>query len=215
MELKVIQDNCTKKRIKPRLLRDVKTEALLVFSRTALERFFQRVDANDWQPIVGTDDDTIYIYDTLRDLKDKLQECVVNVDYLMNLVQSSKKHPELRSLAKFEEPLITYYDVMAKKVEINIPTDQVWWIPELIVVCTLSHWIIEEEKSILLYPFLNDIDYNKLIEKFEIYGQGLEKDKKSIIVNMHKISAEIIEKLQNTRYKVNKQRVSKTRKNKK
>jgi hypothetical protein len=211
----MIQDNCTKKRIKPRLLRDVKTEALLVFARTALERFFERVDKNDWQPIVGTDDDTIYIYDTLRDLKNKLQECVVNVDYLINLVQSAKEYPELKSLANFEQPLITYYDVMARKVEYNIPSDKIWWIPELVVVCTLSHWIIEEEKSTILYPFLNDINYNKLIEKFEVYGKGLEGEKKNIILNMHQISTEVVEKLKNTKYKVNKSRVSKTRKKRK
>lgn len=208
----MIQDNCKVKRIKPRLLRDVKTEAILVFARTALERFFERVDKNDWQPVLGEDDETIYIYDTLRDLKNKLQDCVVNVDYLINLVQSAKQYPELRSLAKFEEPLIIYYDVMAKKVEINIPTDQIWWIPELIVVCMLSQWVIEEEKSIILYPFLKDYDYNKLIEQFEIYGQNLKCEKENIIINMHKMSIDIIEKLKNTKYKVNKDRVSKTRK---
>jgi hypothetical protein len=210
----MIQDNCTKKRIKPRLLRDVKTEALLVFSRTALERFFERVDNNDWQPIVGTDDETIYIYDTLRGLKDQLQECVVNVDYLINLVQSAKKYPELRSLAKFEEPLIVYYDVLAKKVEVNIPTDQIWWIPELVVVCTLSHWVLENERSTVLYPFLKEIDYTTLIEKFELYGKNLDGEKKDIVINMHKIAVELIEKLEKTKYKVNKARVSKTRKKK-
>jgi len=210
----MIQDNCTKKRIKPRLLRDVKTEALLVFSRTALERFFERVDNNDWQPIVGTDNETIYIYDTLRKLKDQLQECVVNVDYLLNLVQNAKKHPELRSLAKFEEPLITYYDVLAKKVEVDIPTNQTWWIPELVVVCTLSHWVLENERSTVLYPFLKDVDYTTLIEKFELYGKNLEGEKKDIVINMHKIAVELIEKLEKTKYKVNKTRVSKTRKKK-
>ena len=208
----MIQDNCKVKRVKPRLLRDVKTEAILVFARTALERFFDRVDENDWQPVLGEDDETIYIYDTLRDLKNKLQDCVVNVDYLVNLVQSAKQYPELRSLAKFEEPLIIYYDVMAKKVEINIPTDQIWWIPELIVVCMLSQWVLEEEKSIILYPYLKDYDYNKLIEQFEIYGQNLKGEKENIVINMHKMSIEIIEKLKNTKYKVNKDRVSKTRK---
>jgi len=211
----MIQNNCTKKRIKPKLLRDVKTEALLVFARTAFERFFERVDQDDWKPIVGTDDDTIYIYDTLRNLKDQLQECVVNVDYLISLVQSAKEHPELRSLAKFEEPLITYYDVMAKKVEVNIPENQTWWIPELIVVCTLSQWILEEEKSIVLYPFLKDIDYTKLISKFEIYGQSLKGEKKDIIINMHIMSEKIIEKLKQTKYKVNKGRISKSRKKRK
>ena len=35
--------NCTA-RIKPSLLRDVKTEALLVFVRTALERYFEQIE---------------------------------------------------------------------------------------------------------------------------------------------------------------------------
>ena len=38
----VLNTNC-KNRIKPKLIRDVKTEALLVFARTALERFFAKM----------------------------------------------------------------------------------------------------------------------------------------------------------------------------
>ncbi len=210
----MIQDNCTNKRIKPKLLRDVKTEALLVFARTALERFFTRMDKDDLQPNLRNDEDSIYIYDTLRDLKNKLQECVVNVDYLISLVQNSKKHPELKCLAKFEKPLITYYDIMAKRMTYHFPTKSTF-IPEFIVICTLSYWILEEEKSIVLYPFLKDIDYNKLIEKFEVFGKSLENDKKYLILDMHKISLDIVEKLKNAKYKVNTHRVSKTRKKKK
>ncbi len=208
----IVSDNC-KKRIKPTMLRDVKTEALLVFARTALERFFLNLDEKNLHPTVGTDANTSYVYNTLRDLRDKLQECVVNVDYLINLVQSAKKYPELGKLAKYEEPLISYYDVMAHKVA-NYFSDKPAYLPEFLIICTLSHWILEEEKSIKMYPFLKDIDFTLLIDIFETYRHEFEKDDECIITDIHNVSLAIVEKLKTKKYKVNKQRVSKTRKKK-
>lgn len=209
----LVSDNC-KNRIKPRLLRDVKTEALLVFARTALERYFERIDENEFQPTVGTDDDTIYVYDTLRKLTDNLQECVVNVDYLIDVVQGSEKHPELKRVAKYEEPLIRYYDVMAKKVA-TFYSGKPAYLPEFLVICVLSHWILEEEKSITLYPFLEEIDFLTLISKFESNRQHFEQNNECTISEIHEISLIIMEKLKNKKYKVNTERVSKTRKKKK
>lgn len=207
---KYLNENC-KNRIKPRMLRDVKTEALLVFARTALERFFVNLDENNLHPTIGTDADTYYVYTTLKELRDTLQECVVNVDYLITLVQSAKKYPELGKFAKREEPLIAYYDVMAQKVA-NYFLDKPAYIPEFLVICTLSHWIIEEEKSIALYPFLNDYDFLRLIDIFETYRSDFKKDNKCIITDIHTVSLKIVEKLKTKKYKVNNQRVSKTRK---
>lgn len=211
MSTHCLVDNNCKNRIKPRLLRDVKTEALLVFARTALERYFARIDENGFQPIVGTDDDTVYVYDTLRSLTDNLQKCVVNADYLINLVQSAEKYPELKKQAKYEEPLIRYYDVMAKKVA-DFYTGKPAYLPEFLVICVLSHWILEEEKSTTLYPFLEEIDFLTLISKFESNRQHFEKNNECTISEIHEISLIIIEKLKNKKYKVNTERVSKTRK---
>jgi hypothetical protein len=205
-------DNNCKNRIKPSMIRDVKTEALLVFARTALERFFKRLDEKQLQPLVGNDANSEYIYDTLRELLYKLQECVVNVDYLIELIQYAKKYPSLKKYAKSEEPLITYYDAMAKRMEHFFPS-KTTFMPEFIVICTLSYWIQEEQKSIVLYKFLQDVDYNTLIEKFELYGQTLEDENKTLIIDMHKVSLDIVQTLQATKYKVNRTRVSKTRKN--
>ncbi|QOY52253.1 hypothetical protein [Candidatus Sulfurimonas baltica] len=207
---KLLDDNC-KKRIKPTLLRDVKTEALLVFSRTALERYFEQIDEAGYKPSVGTEEDTIYVYETLRKLLANLQECVVNVDYAINLVQGAKKYPELRSLAKLEEPLINYYDVMAEKVS-KYYADKPAYLPECLVICLLGDWILEEEKSVSLYPFLKEIDFLDLIGKFESNRKSFEKNDECKISEVHELSFKIIEKLKNKKYKVNKARVSKTRK---
>jgi len=209
---KVVSDNC-KNRIKPMMLSGVKTEALLVFARTALERFFIHIEENDLQPVVGTEDETTYVYGELKRLRDNLQDSVVNADYLMNIVQSAKQFPKLKEIAKHEEPLINYYDAMAQKVS-NYFIDKPAYIPEFLVLCVLNHWIIEEERSIELYPFLNDVNFELLIYKFETNRQDFQKDGECILSDIFGVSYAIIEKLKNKKYKVNKQRVSKTRKKK-
>jgi hypothetical protein len=205
-----VSNNC-KNRIKPTMLSVVKTEALLVFARTALERFFQHINENKLHPKVGTKEETEYVYNTLRDLNTKLQEVVVNADYLINLVQSAKKYPELRSIAKIEEPLMNYYDAMAQQVAIYFDKRPAY-IPEFLVICMLNHWIFEEEKDISLYPFLKDVDFEKLIYIFEMNRKEFIKDDLCIISDIFEISSVTIEKLKSTKYKVNKDRVSKTRK---
>ena len=74
---------------------------------------------------------------------------------------------------------------------------------ELIVIALLSEWIIEEEKSIYFYPFLKDLDYLDLINRYDNSKIGLDKEKKKVILNMYKISSTLIEKLKNAKYKVN------------
>jgi len=209
---RIVDNNCTN-RIKPMMLSGVKTEALLVFARTALERFFEHIDGNNLYPRVGNNTETEYVYSELKKLKDLLQEFVVNADYLINLVQSSKKYPELKELAKHEEPLMNYYDAMANKVSNHFDTKPAY-IPEFLVICVLSNWITEEEKSIELYPFLKDIDFESLIDKFESNREEFKKDDECIITDIFTVSSSIIDKLNKLKYKVNKQRISKTRKKK-
>ena len=210
---KKVSYNCCKNRIIPTMLSGVKTEALLVFARTALERYFLHVEELKYTPLVGTKEDTQYVYDTLEKLKDNLQDSVVNADYLISLVQGAKVNSALKKLAKHEEPLMNYYDVMAHKVS-NHFLKKPAYIPEFLVICVLSQWIIEEEKSIELYPFLKDIDFELLISKFEVNRKDFIKDDECIISDILSVSSDIIEKLKKAKYKVNKERVSKTRKKK-
>ena len=205
-----LKDNC-KNRVKPAILRDVKTEALLVFARTALERYFFQVEESEYDLSVGMKADTEYVYDTLRILRDKLQESVVNVDYLMTLAKYADKYPHLKRLAKYEEPLRDYYNAMAQKVSSHF-SNKPSFIPEFLVICVLSHWILEEEKSVDLYPFLKEIDFALLIDKFETNREYFEQNDNGIIEDIHNVSVRIVEKLKEKKYKANTGRVSKTRK---
>lgn len=212
----VINDNC-EQRIKPKLIRDVKTEAVLVFARTALERFFNKLDSEDTKLSLGDKENTNYVYSQLRALLQELQTHVVNVEYLIDLVENAKKYPssfELRQLAKYEEPLINYYDIMAKRMEYHFPS-KTTALPEFIVVCVLSTWFLENEKPMSIYPFIEKYDFLKLIEKFEIYGQNESDDKRKLIIQMQKVSIDVVSILQNAKYKFNKERISKRKKRRK
>lgn len=192
-----------KNRIKPLLLRDVKTEALLVFIRTTLEDYFRQIENESYYFGLGSKEDNQFIYNELKKLLEKLQDTVINSSYLRSLIENAPKYPSLKVLAKREEPLMVYYDSLVKTIE-RLLTNGNSWIPELIVIALLSEWIIEEEKSTFFYPFLKDLDYIDLINRYDNAKIGLDKDKKEIMLNMYKISSTLIEKLKNTKYKVSK-----------
>lgn len=192
-----------KNRIKPLLLRDVKTEALLVFVRTTLEDYFRQIENESNYFELGSKEDNQFVYNELKKLLEKLQDTVINSSYLRSLIENAPKHPSLKVLAKREEPLMVYYDSLVKTIE-RLLTNGNSWIPELIVIALLSEWIIEEEKSTYFYPFLNDINYLDLLSRYDNAKIGLDKEKKEIMLNMYKISSTLIEKLKNTKYKVSK-----------
>lgn len=202
-------------RIKPSLLRDVKTEALLVFARTALERYFIQIEQSGYSPSLSTPEETTYVYDTLKALTAALQMSVVNVDYLIVLVKSSEKYPKLRQASRFEAPLIAYYNTMAHKVASHF-YQKFASLPEFLIICVLSHWILEEEKSVHLYPFLNQFDFMTLMDKFEMNRERFLLENECVISDIHAVAISIIEKLKEKKFKSTPNRVSKTRnKNKK
>ena len=206
------------KRIKPTTLREQKTEALLVFIRTTLEQYFEDVKNGKTFFIMGTEDDNKHINDTLKTLLINLQETVVNSTYLRSFSNISLKSHTMMMLLKKEEPLMVYYDAIIKQLENSLPNGKNW-IPEQLVLCLLSQWILEEEKSTRLYPFLNDIDYTALLSRYDLVLIQAKKDedwnKTLAIKTMYKVGDELVQRLKNTTYKINTKRVSKSRKKRK
>ena len=201
-----------KNRVKPKLLRDVKTEALLVFVRTTLEQSFHQIETVGYNFRLGNDEDNDIVYSSLKQLLEHLQDTVINSTYLRSLIENSHKNATLKLLAKKEEPLMVYYDTLIKTIEVSLPNGS-FWIPELVVLSLLSEWIIEEEKTAYFYPYLKDINYLDLITRYDDSKKELDEEKKTIIMNMYKISSRLIDKLKKAEYKINPTR-KKTKKRK-
>ena len=191
-----------KNRIKPKLLRDIKTEALLVFIRTTLEQSFYQIDNIGYSFELGNDKDKELVYSSLKKLLEQLQDTVINSTYLRSLIENSHKNATLKLLAKKEEPLMIYYDTLIKTIEVCLPNGSSW-IPELVVISLLSEWIIEEEKTAYFYPYLKDMNYLDLINRYDNSKKDLDNEKKEIIMNMYKLSSKLIEKLKKVEYKIN------------
>ncbi|MCK5111476.1 MAG: hypothetical protein KAQ94_08135 [Arcobacteraceae bacterium] len=198
-------------RIKPNLLREQKTEALLVFIRTILEESFNE---NDILKICSNEDAKI-IHNTLSKLLKELQKYVVNASYLQYVRMNTDKNKAFHILATKESPLIVYYNALSKGIVASISAESTW-IPELVIIALLSEWILEEEKSIYLYPFLKDIDYTSLItifdkaridvRKIDIQRYNFEKD---VMMNMYKVSSNLIDKLKKVKFKASSYKKSK------
>jgi len=189
-------------RIKPILLREQKTEALLVFIRTLLEQLFVKIQKQNSVNLQAKNvEDTKVIYTNLKNIKEELENCVVPVEYLKSLiVNKHNTNKAFRILFDKEEPLIVYYNSLLKVMESKLSIGE-RWLPEVIIISTLSQWLLEEEKSSTLYPFLNQIDYIDLIDRFDKIKNEQQTDKKELIMNMYKLSAELIEHLKESSYK--------------
>jgi hypothetical protein len=188
-----------KNRIKPPMLREQKTEALLVFVRTTLEEYFKELENETITLIIGSKEDAKLINDVLKDLLLRLQECVVNSSYLRSLTIGAQKKKLFTTILKKEEPLIIYYDSIVKSIEKNLQSGSTW-IPELMVIALLSEWVLEEEKSVSFYPFLKEIDYLELLSKYENIKNDPHFEKTIIIMDMFKLSTKLIASLNKANY---------------
>lgn len=183
-------------------LEDIKTKALLVFIRATLEQNFSEVENMiGYSFILGNEEDNKFIHDVLKELFVKLKHTVVSSIYLKNLLENSNKNPTATILAKKEAPIMFYYSILVRTIELSL-RDGTPWIPELIVVALLSEWLLEEENSTHLYPYLNDFDYIDILSRYDNCRKILEDDKKAIIMNMYKVSSKLISQLKKSEYKI-------------
>ncbi len=198
-----------KNRVKPKLLRDIKTEALLVFIRTTLEQSFYEVEKTmGYSFILNNKEDNQYIHDVLEKLLFQLKNTVVSSLYLKTLLENANRNATVNILAKREAPLMLYYSKLVKTLESYL-SDGNYWIPELLIISLLSEWLLEEGKSTYFYPYLKEIDYLELITSYDNCRKNLKDEKKEVIMNMYKISSKVIDQLKKTEYKINNNRKKK------
>ena len=207
----LVDENCSR-RVRPSLLRDVKTEALLVFARTGLERYFAELQEAGIAFSLGRDEDTRYVHDTLKSLLGGLQETVVNAEYLHALSRSARFNSVSNLMYQREKPLIDYFNTLVNTVEQRYSDDRLL-LPELLVICVLSAWILEEEKSVSQYPFMMTIDWLELVDRYETNRGEFEKEGVCLIGRTHDIACDIIQKLKQKKFQVKKSKnVSKRKK---
>jgi len=197
--------------IKIKLLRDIKTDALLIYIKTVIEELLENIKNETYKIDLGYQEFNNEIEENIRKLNEELSLTIINAYELKAFISYQQVKNRNQKLLPNDEALIFYYNSLVKQIETQLLSGELW-IPEQIILSLLSEWILEEEKSNEFYHFLKEFNYIKLLSFYEI-ARNNENNKllKENINKMYKISSSMIKKLKTSKYKINNTRKSKAR----
>lgn len=195
-----------------KLLRDIKTDALLIYIKTVIEELLENIKNEKYKIDLGYEEFNKEIEKNIVELNTKLDKTIINAYELKSFMAYQQLKQSNHKLLPNDEALVFYYNTIVKQIETQLVEGELW-IPEQIVLSLLSEWVLEEEKSTIFYTFLNDFDYLKLLGYYEIARNNEKKTSlKYNIIKMYQISSAMIKRLKNSKYKINSSRKSKMRK---
>ena len=195
-----------------KLLRDIKTDALLIYIKTVIEELLENIKNEKYKIDLGFEEFNKEIEKNIIELNTKLDKTIINAYELKSFMAYQQLRQSNHRLLPNDEALVFYYNTIVKQIETQLVEGELW-IPEQIVLALLSEWVLEEEKSTIFYTFLNDFDYLRLLSYYE-KARNNEKNSnlKQNIIKMYQISSSMIKKLKYSKYKINHTRKSKMRK---
>ena len=195
-----------------KLLRDIKTDALLIYIKTVIEELLENIKNEKYKIDLGFEDFNKEIEKNIIELNTKLDKTIINAYELKSFMAYQQLKQSNHKLLPNDEALVFYYNTIVKQIETQLVEGELW-IPEQIVLALLSEWVLEEEKSTIFYTFLNDFDYLRLLSYYE-KARNNEKNihLRNNILKMYQISSSMIKRLKNSKYKINSSRKSKMRK---
>ena len=197
--------------IKIKLLRDIKTDALLIYIKTVIEELLLNIENESYKIDLGKTEFNGEIEKNIQQLNSNLSKSIINAYQLKTFIAIQQAKQNNRKLLPNDAALIFYYNALVKQIESNLQEGDKR-IPEQIILSLLSEWILEEGKSIYFYPFLKEIDYINLLGFYET-ARNNEKNPnlRENINSMYKISSAMIQRLKNSKYKIDSSRKSKKR----
>ena len=195
-----------------KLLRDIKTDALLIYIKTVIEELLENIKNETYKIDLGYENFNKKIEENIIELNIKLDKTIINAYELKSFMAYQQMKQINHKLLPNDEALVFYYNTIVKQIETQLKEGELW-IPEQIVLALLCEWVLEEEKSTIFYTFLNDFDYLRLLSYYET-ARNNEKNinLRENIIRMYQISSSMIKRLKNSKYKINSSRKSKMRK---
>ena len=195
-----------------KLLRDIKTDALLIYIKTVIEELLENIKNETYKIDLGYENFNKKIEENIIELNIKLDKTIINAYELKSFMAYQQMKQTNHKLLPNDEALVFYYNTIVKQIETQLKEGELW-IPEQIILALLSEWVLEEEKSTIFYTFLNDFDYLRLLSYYET-PRNNEKNinLRENIIRMYQISSSMIKRLKNSKYKINSSRKSKMRK---
>ena len=195
-----------------KLLRDIKTDALLIYIKTVIEELLENIKNETYKVDLGYENFNKEIEENIIELNIKLDKTIINAYELKSFMAYQQMKQTNHKLLPNDEALVFYYNTIVKQIETQLKEGELW-IPEQIVLALLSEWVLEEEKSTIFYTFLNDFDYLRLLSYYET-ARNNEKNinLRENIIRMYQISSSMIKRLKKLKNKINSSRKSKKKK---
>jgi hypothetical protein len=210
-------------------LKDCKAEILLTFVLQLFHEYelLKNKQHNQNKNIItvlkasSTDDLTI---DTvITELSTYLKENVIQKEKLFRIFREANLNQQNFLLAKQYEPYGVYFEKLGKLLKNNVPIGTMF-MPEYLGLLLIHLYKLEALQSFCKFPFVDTLELEEIMN---IYGEVNIKVKKELVEKfpetkiwehrtifdtMEKIATKIIKEYNQFQYKLNVNRVSKTRK---
>ena len=206
-------------------LKKMKSDTLLMVVAHLLKEF-EEIKANDeTDSVIMTSNDAHFINNETQNLINFLNENVMDSSTLSYIFQNKNSCPIARKLSVHLEPMRAYYKYIISIFSTKLNKGS-HWIPELLAFSLIHSYKKEFGKSFSNHPFLENFQIDEIIDVYFSKNVQLKKQLakennepiwkiQTVIDEMYEISEYMVEKYISYNYKINSNRVSKTRKRRK
>lgn len=209
-------------------LRDVKSEMVLTMGLRFLEDYTLSLkkEENEFFGLYDIDNESKEsIHNAVLEIRDYLRENVTSREKLVAVMSNASKSQKHMIIAKQYEPHGVFHDFLATSFQ-NKLSKGMAWVPELLAFCLISYYKSEVNKPFVKHQFIQEYDFSNLINIYVQLNLKLKKEMKeknpkirvweqrTVIDSMFAVADKMIKDYFEKHYKVNTNRVSKTRKRK-
>lgn len=204
-------------------LKKMKSDTLLMVVSHLLKEF-EEIKANDTNNFSMSSVDAHFLNDSTQNLIKFLNENVMDSSTLSYVFQNKNNCPIAKKLSVHLEPMRAYYKYIITLFSSKLNKGS-HWIPELLALSLIHSYKKEFGKSFSNYSFIDEFPIDDIIEIYFTKNVDLKKKLakennesiwsiQTVIDEMYEISEYMVEKYINYNFKINSNRVSKSRKKK-
>lgn len=106
--------------IKIKLLRDIKTDALLIYIKTVIEELLENIKNETYKIDLGYQEFNNEIEENIRKLNEELSLTIINAYELKAFISYQQVKNRNQKLLPNDEALIFYYNSLVKQIETQL-----------------------------------------------------------------------------------------------
>lgn len=208
-------------------LKDVKTEILLSFALKLFDEYQQLKDVDDYRflEVKICERNDLAVDLSISNLIGFLQENVLKKETLFKIFKDANLSKQNLLLAKQYEPQGIYFEKLSMLLKSYIPNGGLF-MPEYLGLLLMYYYQIDSKQIFARFPYIEEFDFSHILSIYEEANINVKKDliekhpntrlweHRTVFDEMDKIAKKIIKEYHLFKYKLNINRVSKTRKKK-